>query len=72
MNSPNSARFDFSLQHDCSICLLHPHTVAARAWVEDHIGADNGYQPWFPTVVIEPRYLRDILAGIQSSGLVVR
>lgn len=70
MNS--RAKFDFRVQHHGSICLLHPHTVAARAWVEDHIGQGNGYQPLFPTVLIEPRYLRDILVGIQSSGLVVR
>jgi hypothetical protein len=52
--------------------LLHPHTVAARVWVEDHIGQGNGYQPLFPTVLIEPLYLRDILVGIQADGLVVR
>jgi hypothetical protein len=51
--------------------LLHPHTVKARTWVEDHIGADNGYQPLYPIVVIEPRYLRDILVGIQGDGLKV-
>ena len=39
--------------------------------LEAHIGQDNGYQPYFPTVVVEPRYIADIVAGIQNDGLEV-
>jgi len=45
--------------------------LPANGWVEDYIGSDNGYQPYWPTVVIEHRYMPDIVRGIQNDGLVV-
>jgi hypothetical protein len=71
-DSPAVNTPDFRFENHFSICLLHPLTDAARAWVEDHIGADNGYQPQWPSVLLEPRYCGDVLAGIADSGLVVR
>ena len=62
---------DFTIQNEGSIILLHPDTEPAIRWVEDNIGQSNGYQPYWPTVVIEPRYVRDILDGIQAHGLTV-
>jgi hypothetical protein len=72
MQSPTQAASDFTVQHEGSIILLHPHTDAARSWVDEHIGADNGFQPYWPTVVIEPRYFEAIAEGISESGLEVR
>jgi len=63
---------DFTVQNEGSIVLLHPHTDAARSWVEEHIGEDNGYQPYWPSVVIEPRYVGDIVNGITADGLEMR
>jgi hypothetical protein len=62
---------DFLLEKYSSTHLLRPLTENARAWVEDHIGSDNGFQPYFPTVVIEHRYVGAILEGISSDGLAV-
>ncbi len=62
---------DFTLQNEGSINLLHPDTEPAIRWVEDNIGQANGYQPNWPTVVMEPRYVRDIIEGIQADGLTV-
>jgi hypothetical protein len=62
---------DFLLEKYSSIYLLRPLTENARAWVEDHIGSDNGFQPYWPAVVIEYRYVAAILEGISSDGLVV-
>jgi hypothetical protein len=63
---------DFSVTVDAgSIFLLIPHSESARAWIEQNIGRDNGFQPWWPTVVIEHRYITDIVAGIRAEGLVV-
>ena len=64
--------FDFFLENCGSILLLRPISSSARHWVEKHIGRDNGFQPYFPTVVIEHRYVRDIIVGIQHDGLAVR
>lgn len=63
---------DFKLDNHGSICLLHPLTAAARTWVEENIGADNGYQPQYPSVLIEPRFCANVLAGIADAGLVLR
>jgi hypothetical protein len=63
---------DFVLENHGSIFLLKPLTPSAISWIEDHIGQDNGYQPYFPTVVVEHRYIADIVAGIQNDGLAVQ
>lgn len=62
---------DFLLENHGSILLLRPQTVSARIWVDDHIGKDNGFQPYYPTVVVEHRYISDIIAGIQDDGLAI-
>jgi hypothetical protein len=63
---------DFALENHGSIFLLKPLTPSATLWVEEHIGQDNGYQPYFPTIVVEPRYIADIVDGIQNDGLAVQ
>lgn len=62
---------DFTLRNEGSIALLKPETAWARTWIDDNIGEDNGYQPYYPTVVIEHRYLHDIVEGLQADGLSV-
>ena len=73
VSSPSSAPApDFLVEnHGSSIFLLRPVSESARVWVDEHIGADNGFQPYWPTVVIEHRYIADIVAGIQNDGLAV-
>ena len=66
-----NAAVNFRVENHASIFLLRPHTDAARSWVEEHIGEDNGYQPYWPSVVIEARYVGDIAESIQNDGLVV-
>jgi hypothetical protein len=63
---------DFVVENHSSIFLLRPYTDAGRRWVEENIGSENGYQPYWPTVVVEHRYIGDIVAGIQNDGLEVR
>jgi len=69
--SGTSPTADFELQNHGSIFLLIPQTLSAHVWIDDHIGKDNGYQPHYPTVVVEHRYVADIVAGIQDDGLAV-
>jgi hypothetical protein len=69
-SSPTQAP-DFQVENHGSIFLLIPQTPAARVWIDDHIGKDNGYQPHYPTVVVEHRYIADIVRGIQNDGLEV-
>jgi len=63
---------DFIVENHGSILLLKPLTPSAISWIEDHIGQEDAYQPYFPIVVVEPRYIADIVEGIQNDGLVVR
>jgi hypothetical protein len=60
---------DFVIRDEGSLVLLTPRTEPARSWIHEHIGADNGFQPLYPTVVIEPRYVGPILDGIREAGL---
>ncbi len=62
---------DFSIAGGGSIMLLTPQTTEAEQWVEDHIGQDNGFQPYWPTVTIEANYMQDIIDGIEADGLEV-
>ena len=63
---------DFVVENHGSIFLLRPLTPSATSWIEEHIGQDNGFQHYFPTVVVEHRYIADIVEGIQSDGLAVQ
>jgi len=69
--SGSSPTPDFEVQNHGSIFLLIPQTDSARIWIDEHIGQDNGYQPYFPTIVIEHRFVSEIVAGIQGDGLAV-
>ena len=70
--SSGTSPSDFTIRDEGSILLLTPHTEPARSWIHKNIGRDNGFQPYYPIVVIEPRYLAPILEGIRDSGLEVR
>ncbi len=70
--SGSSPTPDFLCENHGSIFLLRPLTPSATSWLEEHIGQDNGFQPYWPTCVIEHRYIWPILEGIQNDGLAVR
>lgn len=66
---PDRVVEDFALVNHGSIATLTPQTPAALAWVEENIGEDNGYQPYWPSVVIEANYLEAVVEGIETDGL---
>jgi hypothetical protein len=63
---------DFRIEHHGSVCLIVPLCSSGRDWLDEHLGKDNGYQPYWPTAIVEPRYLPQIIAGIRREGLVAR
>ena len=65
-------KWDFRVEFHGAIILLCPLTKPGFRWIEKHIGADNGYQPYYPTVILEPRYIDDVLGDIREKGLVAR
>jgi poly(3-hydroxyalkanoate) synthetase len=67
MEGPN---VDFVLQNEGSICILVPMTKAAQLWIDENIPDDA--QRWVSGVVIEHRYVQDIINGLIAEGYTVR
>ena len=65
------ASADFTVRDEGSIVLLTPLSPSAHAFVEERIGSDNGFQRYWPTVVIEARYFPDIADVIIAEGMVL-
>lgn len=69
---------DFYLEHQGTVALLRPRNDAARSWLDENIyetdddGVPANEVQWFgDAVVIEPRYVDDIVFGIIDAGLEV-
>jgi hypothetical protein len=60
---------DFVCENHGSLFLLIPRSAPARIWVEENLLPDR--MTFCDAVVIEPRYVWAILAGLQDDGLVV-
>lgn len=69
----NLTEYDFRLQNEGSIFVLHPENDAARGWIEDHLYGDEFSDPqwWGGGVVIEHRFVQDIVIGIVNDGLTI-
>jgi len=53
-----------------TVFLVIPTTEAGRAWVQENV-SNEGYQPWWPDVIVEHRYLTDLVEGAKAAGLEV-
>ena len=62
---------DILIENHGSIFLLRPTTRSGQEWIEQNIGQQNGFQPYWPAVVVEPRYIADIVNGIQADDFEV-
>lgn len=65
-----TASADFYARSDMSLTLLEPLTEAAREWVAEHLPEDA--QTFGTSIVVENRYMSDIVTGIRRDGLVIR
>ena len=65
----DDAQCDFWVQNHGSIYLLIPQTDAAKEWVEDNLPDDA--QTFGAGIVVEHRYIYDIVNGIRGDGLEV-
>ena len=68
--SGSSPTPDFEVQNHGSIFLLCPQSDSAHTWIDEHISRE-GFQPYWPTVLIEHRYCAALIAQIERDGLVV-
>jgi hypothetical protein len=69
--NPTVANPDFNFENHGSLALLRPLTESARVWIDENV-SHEGFQPYWPTVIVESRYCGDLLAGIADAGLGVR
>lgn len=56
---------------DCgSVALFTPMSPAAHEWVEEHVQVES-WQKMGASIACEPRYLKQLVEGMQEDGLVV-
>ena len=68
--SGSSPTPDFLVENHGSIFLLQPLTPAAESWIEEFLPQ---YRITFGSaVVVEYRYIADIVEGIRNDGLAVQ
>jgi hypothetical protein len=61
---------DFLVANHGSILILHALTATAREWVDENLPSDA--MTWGRNgIVVEPRYIGDIVEGIRADGLEV-
>jgi hypothetical protein len=61
---------DFTIQNHGSVVILTPTSAAGRDWVAQHLPPDH--MTWGRVgVVVEPRFVSDIVDGIEGDGLEV-
>jgi hypothetical protein len=63
-------RMDIRVQEEGPFALVRPETDLARDWITQHVSRD-GDQPRWPTLVVEPPFLDDLLVGMFVDGLKV-
>ena len=50
-----------------SLCLVHPRTVEAQKWIHENVSEDS---QWFAhSLVVEPRFIEDLIQGMIADGL---
>ncbi len=66
-SSPSSPRPDVRVEDYFSLFLVRPLSGRAQAWLELHVQAGA---LWFGgALVVEPRFVQDIMEGIKKGGL---
>jgi hypothetical protein len=64
-----TAKADFVVENHGSLFLLEPRTEAGQLWCDEHLHEDR--QVFGGAIVVEPRYIRDIVVALQADGYVV-
>ena len=72
-SKPSETKLDFKLDNHASLFLLRPLSSAAKEWMKEHLPLDSPEtQFWGDAIVIESRYVTEIVNGIIGDGLVLR
>jgi len=65
------SNLDLTVSFHGSLSLFHPLTDIAREWMGDHCPASDSHQYFCGALVVEPRYVEDLLAHAIEDGLKV-
>ena len=68
--SGSSPTADFIVECHGSIFLLRPLTLVASSWIEQHLPEDR--VTFGAAVVVDHRYIADIVRGALADGLEIR
>jgi hypothetical protein len=63
-------RVDLLVHGDGSIYLLRPTSRRGQRWIDEHVSDDR--QEWAGAIVVEHRFIGDIVRGAIADGLRVR
>jgi hypothetical protein len=58
---------DVRIENHGSLFIFQPLTPAAQAWIEDNVSDESTW--WGGGLIVEPRYARDLAAGMLANGL---
>jgi hypothetical protein len=61
---------DVHIVNHGSIVLFHLNSADALRWIEENVSEDRQY--FADALVVEPRYVRALVAGMRGDGLEVR
>ena len=67
MKRPKTPKPDFQVDNHGSIVILVPLSPAATEWTDEHLPEDAMH--WGAGIVVEPRYISDIVDGMLADGL---
>lgn len=60
---------DFRVTNHFSLFTVEPLTDAARTWLAEHVSGEATY--YGPALIVEWRYLADLMRGADEDGLTV-
>jgi hypothetical protein len=60
---------DIQVENHGSLFLLRPVSAEGREWLDEHVAWEQSFGD---AIVVEPRYVRDIVQGAIDDGLEVR
>lgn len=68
------SRLDVVAEDHGSLWILRPVSADASAWIEENVDQKNAVSPlwWGDGLVVEPRYVEDILDGMIGSGFAIQ
>ena len=58
---------DIYVENHGTLILVRPATPVAKSWIEENVSDEATF--WAGALVVEPRYVHDLLRGMKADGL---